>query len=182
METFAPARAFVSHPTYKQDRKRVLASLDMEAVDDPIRGLINAFNGLPQCFTLQCCYGHFLHAAQTDPHNIERLPAQDMGQVQYRIAYLALCIENSAPGHRLRRQLETVPQIAAEYVQFGSPDWFWEQQPNTYALQVEPNAQRGKDVATIGYREALQVEEVRDLFFDRIAEVLQAASMDLGAA
>jgi hypothetical protein len=41
-------------------------------------------------YTLQSCYGHFLHAAQRDPHSLLNLPASDIGAVEYRIAYMAL--------------------------------------------------------------------------------------------
>lgn len=178
METFAPARPFVRHPTYQEDRERLLSCLDLESIDAPIRGLIEAFRGLPHCFTLQSCYGHFLHAAQTDPHSVERLPAHGAGPVRYRIAYLALCIEDSAPGRRLRVLLATVPRIAADLVQFGSPGWFWQRQPNVYALQVEPERLKDRDAITVGYREALRIEEVRDRFFDRIAQVVRATGPD----
>ena len=182
METFAPAKPFMAHPTYRKDRDRVLGSLDLEAVDAPIRGVIHDFRALSHCFTLQCCHGHFVHIGQTDPHGLARLPPQGPEQVQYRIAYLALCIEDSVPGHELRRLLEGIPHSAPEFIQFGSPDWFWERQPNSYALQVEPERFKDTDVATIGYREALRVQEVRDLFFNRVAQVLQATSINLGAA
>jgi hypothetical protein len=128
---------------------------------------------------LQSCFGHFVHALQTDPRNLQRLPAREVSQVEYRIAYLALCIEDSAPGHRLRTLLEGVPLVAPGYIQFGSPQWFWERQVNSYALQVEPDMLKDKDVATIGYQEALRVQDVRDLFFQRITEVVQASSVGL---
>jgi hypothetical protein len=99
----------------------------------------------------------------------------------YRIAYLALCIENSVPGRRLRSLLEGVPLVAVDCIQFASPDWFWERQLNSYALQVEPERLKDKDAAVIGYQEALRVQDVRDLFFTRIAEVLRAASVGPGA-
>lgn len=171
METFAPARPFVHNPKYKDDCEQVKAALDLLAVDAPIRAIITAFNKLHYCYTLQCCYGHFLHARQSDPHNTERLPAYDVGLVHYRIAYLALCLENSASGIRLRSLLEQVPEIGAGYIQFGSPLWFWKQSPNSYALQVEPERFCERDAATIGYQEALHVQNVRDRFFERLEEI-----------
>ncbi len=111
METFAPAQPFVHNRKYRDDCQRVKATLDLLAVDAPIRAIITAFNKLHYCHTLQCCYGHFLHARQSDPHNLERLPACDVGLVHYRIAYLALCLEDSASGIRLRSRLERVPEI-----------------------------------------------------------------------
>jgi hypothetical protein len=182
VETFSPPRPFVDNPTYRVDRERALATLDLRDIDLPIRDIVSAFNTLSHCFTLQCCFGHFVHASQTDPHGMQRLSTEDVGQVEYRIAYLALCIEDSAPGHRLRTLLEGVPLVAPGYIQFGSPHWFWERQVNSYALQVEPDRLKDKDVATIGHQEALRVQDVRDLFFHRITEVVQANSVTLGAA
>ena len=171
METFAPARPFVPNPGYKDNCRQVKAALDLNAVDVPIRAIITAFNKLRYCYTLQCCYGHFLHARQSDPHNTERLPAYDVGLVHYRIAYLALCLEDSASGIRLRSLLEQVPEIGAGYIQFGSPMWFWKQSPNSYALQVEPERFCERDAATIEYQEALHVQNVRDRFFERLEEI-----------
>jgi hypothetical protein len=182
METFSAPKPFVDHPGYQVDRERSLASLDLDAVDLPLRSIVSAFRRFPHCFTLQCCFGHFLHATQKDPHNLERLPAQGVGDVKYRIAYLALCIENSAAGHHLRDLLEGVSLLEPKYIQFGSPDWFWERQLNSYALQVEPDSLKDKDVATIGTEEALHIQDVRELFFQRIAEIVQASSVEPGAA
>jgi len=172
METFAPAQPFVHNPGYRDDCQQVKAAIDLNAVDVPIRALITALNQLRYCYTLQCCYGHFLHARQSNPHNLERLPANDIGPVHYRIAYLALCLENSTPGIRLRSYLERVPEVGAGYIQFGSPKWFWEQSPNSYALQVEPERFCELDAATIKYQEALHVQNIRDRFFKRLAEIV----------
>ena len=80
-------------------------------IDEPIIELINAFNKLPFCFTLQSCYGHFVYSGQNDPQNLEPLPLTDtIGVVEYRIAYIAFCIENSDQGRKfleaLRREGE----------------------------------------------------------------------------
>ena len=182
VETFAPARPFVDYPTFKEDRARALSALDPAAIDRPIRSIISRFGTLPYCFTLQCCFGHFVHAGQKDPHSLDPLSSQGVGRVEYRIAYLALCIEDGARGHILRSHLEAIPSAAPESIQFGSPEWFWERQPNSFALQVEPERLKDKDVATIDYHEALRVQEVRDLFFERIEDVLRRSSADLGAA
>jgi hypothetical protein len=95
--------------------------------------------------------------------------------VQYRIAYVALCIEGSAAGRGLRTQLARVQEVDPAYVQFGSPDWFWERQVNAYALQVEPRRWMHLDVASIPYEEALHVQDVRQRFFERLGEVVGEA-------
>jgi hypothetical protein len=182
METFAKARQFVDNPGYKRDREGVIAALNMDAIDAPIRGIISALAVLPECYTLQCCYGHFVHGAQQDHHNLEAVPFRDVGQVLYRIAYLALCIENSTNGWRLRSLLEEVPAIDPEYVQFGSPEWFWNSHLNSFALQVEPSRFMYEDVAVIAHGEALHVQEIRMRFFERLKQIVEVVRGEPGAA
>jgi len=81
METFGPPRELVADPHFERDRRRALQDLDPLKIDGPIRDLIAGFATLAQCFTLQCCYGHFVHAGQPDHHNLEPLPDQDLGPV-----------------------------------------------------------------------------------------------------
>jgi hypothetical protein len=154
----------------------------MTGIDAPIRDVILSFAKLTCCFTLQCCFGHFVHAAQPDPEKLTPLPIENVGPVRYRIAYVALCIEQSAAGAKLRGMLEEVPTIDSEYVQFGSPGWFWEQHPNSYALQVEPARFMFKDEAVIPHKEALHVQRVRDQFYERLREILAAGQREFGAA
>jgi len=172
METFARQLKLVDHPSYPVDRKRSLANLSPGGIDRPIRELVTGFARLPQCFTLQCCFGHFVHADQPDLHNLEPVPDHDVGEIQYRIAYFAVCIENSAPGRNLKDALQQITAIDPENVQFGSPDWFWERQVNSYALQVEPVRFKDRDWAMIGWQEALHVQLVRDRFFAELNDLL----------
>ncbi len=174
METFAQPKNLVHDPRFMRDREQITATLSLDVIDTPIRDVISAFNALPHCYTLQSCYGHFLHAAQRDPHSLLNLPANDIGTVEYRIAYIALCIEKSEAGRRLIAWLRQVTEIDPAYVQFGSPDWFWSQHLNSYAIQVEPERFKDKDVAILEYEEALYVQEVRGLFFERLREVPKA--------
>ena len=173
METFRGPRDFVHNPAYLQDRDAVLKGLDPDIIDNPIVDLILGFARLPECFTMQCCYGHFVWAPGQDPRNLERLPETHKGEIEYRIAYIAFCLENSAEGRGLRESLEDVASVDPEYVQFGSPDWFWDQWPNSYALQVEPVRHRCSDSIMIGFDEALQIEKARDDFYDGIRVVLK---------
>jgi hypothetical protein len=181
METFAPPRPFVDNPQYGHDRHAALGNLNLEDIDAPIRGIVAGFTGLPHCFTLQSCYGHFVYPAQPQLDNLEPLPAHDVGSVKYRIAYVAFCLENSARGRRLHRALERMPAIDPEYVQFGSPKWFWERHVNTWALQVEPARFAGRDEAIIDYQEALHVQRVRDRFFARLADLVLVFQRELRA-
>jgi len=172
METFSELREFVENKRYSEDRKDTLAALDLGSIDVPIADIVAGFAALPHCFTLQCCYGHFVCAAEQNPHCLEPIPDDYGGLVRYRIAYIAFCIENSSRGRALRDSLSRITAIAPGYVQFGSPDWFWEQRVNSYALQVEPIAHQLKDDAILEIPEALATQRVRDLFFSELREMM----------
>lgn len=176
METWAPARDFVEHPAYAADRTAALAALKVGEIDAPIRGLVRGFSRIPHCFTLQSCYGHFCVDEEQDRHNLAPLPAHDVGPVLYRIAYVALCIENSAAGRAFRRALEGVAAADPEYVQFGSPVWFWERQVNSYSLQIEPARIVDRDSGVIGHEEALRVVAARDRIFRELRVLLGDAA------
>lgn len=182
METFAHPRHFVDNPQFDRDREISLAGLARADIDPPIREVVAGFVSLPCCFTIQSCYGHFVHAERTHPDNLEPLPAHDVGSVKYRIAYIAICLQNNKAGRRLRAALEQIPAIDPDYVQFGSPDWFWERHLNSYALQVEPDRFANKDVAHIEHHEALRVQQVRDCFFDRLGNLVRALHHDQSTA
>ncbi|MCK4560509.1 MAG: hypothetical protein KAV45_12060, partial [Calditrichia bacterium] len=99
METFTELKGLVENPHYRNQRQKSLADLTDVMIDVPIIKIINGFNKLPYCFTLQSCYGHFLYSGQKDPHNLAPLPVtKTIARVEYRIAYIAFCIENSASG------------------------------------------------------------------------------------
>jgi hypothetical protein len=172
VETFSKARDFVTHSRYVRDRSNVLSGLMIGNIDAPIRDIVVALGKLPECFTLQSCYGHFLWDGQTDSHNLDVLPLQNPGLVRYRIAYLAFCIKKGDRGANIRDRFAAIREIDDEYVQFGSPGWFWEQYPNSYALQVEPKRFELQDEALLEHDEALHVQSVRDVFFQRVRELL----------
>ena len=157
---------------YLQDRRDALEALDLQTIDGPLVELIDGFAKLPHCFTLQSCYGHFLHGPQQDIHSLDPLPSSDVGPVDYRIAYMAFCLENSPHGRALADALSQIP-ADLELVQFGSADWFWERWPNSYALQVEPTRYKTRDRAVVGHTEALHIQQIRDLFFRRVKELLE---------
>ncbi len=180
MQTFAKPRCFVDNPRYERDREHVLASLVLDDIDAPIRAIVAGFARLPQCFTLQSCYGHFVHAAQPEATNLAALPARDIGPVTYRIAYVAWCLEDSPAGGRLRAALEEIPAIDPEYVHFGSPEYFWRHHANSYALQVQPLRFMGRDVAIVEHREAVHLQRMRNRFFARLAELVRAERQDPG--
>jgi len=176
LETFTALKEFAKNPHYQVQRQKSLCNLTGDIIDVPIIGLINRFNKLPYCFTLQSCYGHFVYNGQKDLHNLEPLPVKDtIAKVEYRIAYIAFCVENSASGRGLFEALKGITAIDPENVQFCCAEWFWEKQVNSYALQVEPDKFKRKDKALLDYKEALYIEKVRNEFFVRLDELLENA-------
>ena len=181
METLTDPRELVESPRFSEDRQRALQALDLASIDEPIRGMVNGMAALPHCFTLQSCYGHFLCTPGQDTRSLARLPPRDVGSVRYKIAYVALCLENSPRGRAARRALARIPAIDEDYVQFGSADWFWERQPNSYALQVEPARYATRDEAILDHEEAWHTQRIRDLFFVELEKFLEDQSRERGA-
>lgn len=176
METYAEPKELVQNPRYQAQRKKALGSFSRGMIDEPIIGIVNGFNRLPCCYTLQSCFGHFVYNGQDDTHNLAPLPVTDsIARVEYRIAYVAFCIENSASGRELFEDLRGIPAIDPESIQFCSAEWFWKRQVNSYALQVEPDRFKCQDTALLDYREALQVERIRNEFYVRLGELVRNA-------
>lgn len=159
----------VENPNYLSQKKAILSGLTNDMIDLPIIGLVNGLNSLPYCFTLQCCYGHFLCDGQSDPHNLEPLPVNGTrNDVEYRIAYVAFCVEKSDAGKALLATMKRIPAIDPGYVQFGCAEWFWNSQVNSYALQVAPDRFKHQDTAIVDFREALHIEKIRNAFFAQL--------------
>ncbi len=182
METFALTKPLVDNPDFPSDRQQALQDLGTIAIDVPIQHIVSGFSRLSCCYTLQSCYGHFVYDKQPKNSNIEPLPASDTGRLTYRIAYIAICIENSPQGRNLLSRLSELPRIDVEYIQFGSPEWFWDQQPNSYALQVEPARYMDQDKIIIDYSEALHVQDVRNRFFSGLEDLLLSLTSESGLA
>jgi len=173
VETFTELKDFVDNPHFHEQRRQCLAKLDLSAIDMPIAKMISGFAKLTCCFTLQSCYGHFVHNGQ-DSHTMEPLPASEsITTVTYRIAYIAICIENSEPGGELFHDLRQLPAIDTEYIQFGCAEWFWTQQVNSFALQIEPKRFMTQDTAVIDYEEALHIEKTRNRCFKTLNTLVQ---------
>ena len=174
METFTEPKDLVENPFYYAQRQKSLVGLAHVIIDAPINDLIRAMNRLPHCFTLQSCYGHFLYKGQDDPGSIDSLPMTDsITTVEYRIAYIAFCIENSTSGRKLFEDIERITGLDPRNIQFGSAEWFWRRQVNSYALQVEPERFRHEDKAILDYSEALGIERLRNEFFTLLNTLLQ---------
>lgn len=179
METFTEFKPLVENPLYEEHRKASLSKLDINTIDAPLIEIINDFAKLPYCFTLQSCYGHFLHDDQKDSRNVEPLSRSDsVSSVKYKIAYMALCIQKSDRGKLLLQLLRKIPSTDADYVQFGCAQWFWKRQVNSYVLQVEPKRYQTKDMVVVGFQEALHIEKTRNEVFDQLKKIIKERVID----
>lgn len=174
METYVDLKAFADNPGFKAQRQASLDQYDRTTIDPPmveiIEGLIKRFH----CFTLQSCYGHFLYPGQTELKNTAALPISgEITDVDYRIAYIALCIENSQSGRDLFGKLEKIQAIDPDYIQFGCADWFWKRQKNSFVIQVEPERYRKMDRIIIDYKEARHIERVRNDVFIQLRKIVK---------
>lgn len=164
METYTDYKPFINNPNYKEDRRNVLDNLEVSAIDLPLAPLVQSINRLPFVFSLQCCYGHFLWENGTEIYTLEPLKTDKL--VTYRLAYIAFCIENSFSGSLLQQKLISIPSFVDQSnVQFCSAQWFWDQWPNSYALQIMPERFKDLDSAQITYAETMEIAKIRDTFF-----------------
>ncbi len=185
METFTTVKSLVHNPHYHEQRHKALSGLDIDTIDKPIAGIVSRLAKLSYCFTLQSCYGHFLYGGQKNTDNIDPLPlSTDITNVEYRIAYVALCIQNNDLGHSsvgayaptgqaMFTDLSNLPAIDPEYVQFGCAEWFWKRQVNSYTVQVAPERYKTKDRCVVDYQEALHIEKIRNDFFGKLERALE---------
>lgn len=180
METFTEPKELVDNPQYQEQRHRTLGELSDGMIDAPIVELINGLNKLPHCFTLQSCYGHFVHDKQEDPHNLESLPlTNSIDKVEYRIAYVGFCIENSDSGKELLEALKRIIDIDPENIQLCCSEWFWRRQVNSYALQVEPDRFKHRDKAVLDCDEALHIQGIRNEFFVGLHRLVEQQLMSI---
>lgn len=175
METFIRQKPLVENPAFGEQRVLAIEQLRTATIDAPIVHIINGFARLSYCFTLQSCFGHFLYGDQWDRENLGRLPPSACNDpVDYRIAYIALCVDNCDQGASLVGELKQLTHVDTGYVQFGCATWFWRRQVNSYALQVEPERYQNRDSVTIDYQEALHLQRVRDECFAELARVVDS--------
>ena len=118
METFTIPRELVHNPRYGDQRNKMLAGLSNDMIDDPIIDIVNGFNRLPCCFTVQCCYGHFTHYHQKNPHNFEPIPAaENISSVKYGLAYICFCIDNTYALQVMPDRFKTRDSALLDYVE-----------------------------------------------------------------
>jgi len=172
METYTSAEDLLPNPQFNEQRLHALKGLDLMGIDKPIVDFIDGIALRSDCFTLQSCYGHFLYRDQRDTQNLDPLPESDPNTpISYRIAYIALCVKEGAPGRELLSKLNQIPFFDPSNVQFGTAAWFLERQVNTYIVQVEPERYKTQDSCDLDYREALHVEKVRERFFQELRKI-----------
>ena len=171
METFIPIQPFAPNPDFPTQRETALAGLERAEIDPPLAGIVRALNRMPHCFTLQCCCGHFVLPGQGDEHSLAPLPARAGGieQVEWRLAYVALCLEHSPAGRELLSQLGRICKLDPGNIQVGSARWFWERQVNTFVLQVEPQSFQHLDQVWLPWDQARAVQKARQLWLEGLA-------------
>ena len=175
VETFIPLKTLVDNPAFGEQRLRAIGQLQAVTIDAPMGTIINGFAKLPYCFTLQCCFGHFLYGDQKDRENLGRLPLCACNDpVHYRIAYVALCVDYCDRGASLVSDLKQITRVDHAYLQFGCATWFWRRHVNSYALQIEPERYQTRDSVTVDYQEALHLQRVRDECFSDLAGVVDS--------
>jgi hypothetical protein len=173
LETIIEPRKLENNPGFEEQKLKTLDELCDGMIDEPIVNIIRGFNNLPYCFTLQCCYRHFVYDGHWDPHNLDPLlESEQINRVEYRIAYVAYCIDNTEAGRGLLDKLQKITAIDPDNIQFCSARWFWRRQVNSYALQVEPDRFKHKDKIILDYQEALYIENLRGEFFCQLEELL----------
>ena len=173
METFTSLKAFISNPGFCEQRQIALEKLDITAIDEPLIDLIEGFAKLRYCFTLQCCYGHFVAERNRKQYSISELYLSDTNQkVEYRLAYLALCIEDSEQGQNLLHRLAKIRDSDPNMIQLGCCEWFWERQINSFTIQVEPKRYQYRDRIAVKVKEAIKIGTVRNRFFEELRKLV----------
>ena len=174
MISYTHEKELIDNPHFERQRAESVSGLNIENIDLPIRGLIQVSSKLSCCFTVQCCFGHFVYPGQEDIGNLEPLPQdRDDLRVKYRIAYLAFCVQKNQRGVHLLDELRKIINVDPEFIQFGCAEWFWKRHLNSYVLQVEPERYRMKDEVWLELDEALHVEATRSTFFREIHAVIR---------
>jgi hypothetical protein len=174
LETFTETKKLVPNPDFNEQHNIVLRNINYSELDIPIIELIKKISKLDYCFSLQSCYGHFLYPGENDQLSTHPLPILNNDiSIDYRIAYLAVCIKDNQDGESFLANLNNMTLIDPGYLQFGCAEWFWERQINSFILQVEPERFKDRDRITIDYNEAKYVENIRNQFFISLNELIE---------
>lgn len=172
MQTFVPSIPLQNISNFAQTKAQTLLDLNKDPIDTPIKDIVMSLNALPYCYTIQCCWGHFVSTSQPDKHNLAVVKKKDIDEkIEYRIAYLALSLENTPAGKAFLDKMEKIPtRIDSSYVQFGCAQWFLQRHANSYVLQVQPSDRAHVDSMTVLREEALLIQSTRNVFWDTIRQ------------
>ena len=174
MNTFVEAKTLEDNPHFFTQSRYALGQLNIETIDEPIVDIIKNIATIPYVFTLQSCYGHFLYNKLKAPQSIETISIDAKDQIiKYRIAYIALCVENSINGRNLLEEICLLPLINPDNIQFGSAGWFWQRQINSYVIQVESLKFQLQDQCRIHYEVALMLEKIRNKLFHELRKIIE---------
>ena len=175
METYTRPKKLVKNPHYQKQKERSVAKLNNSMIDKPIINIVNSFNKLSYCFTLQCCFGHFIYEGQKNLHNFKPLNAVSLktNNIKYKIAFIAFCVQNNKLGKIFLKSVARVEKIDPKSVQFCCAEWFWKNQVNSFVLQVEPEEFKHQDTALLNIEEALHIERIRNEFFVSLEKIIK---------
>lgn len=165
METFIDPKEMIEEAGFSEIRAEILKNLHIPDIDPPIRDIIHTFRSFPHCVTIQCCHGHLLESSVDNDRGL------------YQIAYLALMLENSPKGREYYNRLAKIAQLDTEFIQWGSAEWFWDNQGlwNSYVIQAEPYRFRHLDRFLMNPSEAMQWHEARTMLFQELRKLLHIA-------
>ncbi len=171
METFINPKEMVADDDFPKKRADALRSLNIQTIDPQIRDIVEGIKDIPYCFTLQSCYGHIIEKSP-DASQVNRidpgpaLPADAL----YQIAYFALVLENNESGRSLYQSLVDISHLDNDFIQFGSAEWFRENQGfcNSYVIQVAPYRCRNLDRFNMTSEEARKWCHARSLFLQEL--------------
>lgn len=140
-------------------------------IDPPLVELHELFSRVPHGYTIQSCFGHFVHEWEPDEDTTASLaPYNGMVQtVFYRIAIIAFVLEKSKKESMLCHDNRTLTVKCPEYIQFGSAGWFWVLSVKSCQIQVAPEQEKQIDCFWVTYKEALLLENFRDVLIRELA-------------
>ncbi len=173
MQTYTKTRPIEDNPDFEAQRDAAREALDLSTVDEPMVRLIQDLNRLPHVFTQQCCFGHFVGDGETDTSTLAPPPPMGKKPMEYRLAYLAFCVSDDDRGRAFLERVRDLRDLDPKYIQVCSADWFWDQQVNSFAIQVSPKRMRKLDSMTLDGKEIRHVSHVRTQLWRRFSDAVK---------
>lgn len=179
METYTRARPVEPNDAFEAQRAAATVGLDATDIDEPLVALVADLNRLPHCFTLQCCYGHFVGEGDQDPRSLKPPPPMGKRSLQYRLAYVAFAISDDDRGRAFLEAVHDLRDLDPRYIQVGSADWFWDRQVNSFVIQIGPRKMRKVDFMDLDGKQVRHVSHVRTQLFRRFAALVERELEDV---